>query len=236
MKKYPFNAGWLFCKVGQEADKRPVTLPHDAMLAEKRSTTSSGGAHISWFEGGDYAYEKTFAYENGAVDGAPLPPGGSALLEFEGVYRNAEVYLNGEKIAERPYGYTNFYVDLTASLVEGENRLRVLARNAKQPNSRWYTGSGIYRPVNLYILPEKHIPLNGVRIRTTDHVRPQVEITVQTGFPGQVAVEIRKKGEERVLYRAGGRERRQPRPLRAHARRRALVAADARALRLPRAL
>ena len=100
MKKYPFNAGWLFCKVGQEADKRPVTLPHDAMLAEKRSTTSSGGAHISWFEGGDYAYEKTFAYENGAVDGAPLPPGGSALLEFEGVYRNAEVYLNGEKIAE----------------------------------------------------------------------------------------------------------------------------------------
>ena len=204
MKKYPFNAGWIFCKVGQEADKRLVTLPHDAMLAEKRSTTSSGGAHISWFEGGDYAYEKTFTYENGAVDGAPLPPGGSALLEFEGVYRNAEVYLNGEKIAERPYGYTNFYVDLTASLVEGENRLRVLARNAKQPNSRWYTGSGIYRPVNLYILPEKHIPLNGVRIRTTDHVRPQVEITVQTGFPGQVAVEIRKKGEERVLYRAGG--------------------------------
>ena len=204
MKKYPFNAGWLFCKVGQEADKRLVTLPHDAMLAEKRSTTSSGGAHISWFEGGDYAYEKTFTYENGAVDGAPLPPGGSALLEFEGVYRNAEVYLNGEKIAERPYGYTNFYVDLTASLVEGENRLRVLARNAKQPNSRWYTGSGIYRPVNLYILPEKHIPLNGVRIRTTDHVRPQVEITVQTGFPGQVAVEIRKKGEEKVLYRAGG--------------------------------
>ena len=204
MKRFPFNKDWLFYKVGREEERHYVTLPHDAMLAEKRTPNSSGGAHISWFEGGDYVYEKSFLYRDGRVDGVELPESGRAVLEFEGVYHNAEVYLNDEKVAARPYGYTNFYVDLTDRLLPGGNCLRVLALNAKQPNSRWYTGSGIYRPVNLYILPAHHIELDGVKIKTVSCNPPVVEISVQTNDAGEVAVDIHKKGEQKARYTAHG--------------------------------
>lgn len=84
------------------------------------------------------------------------------MLEFEGVYHNAEVWLNGEKLAFNPYGYTDFKADLTGKLdFDAENVLQVIARNADQPNSRWYSGAGIYRPVTLWVGPEAHLLLDG---------------------------------------------------------------------------
>lgn len=205
VRKIPLNDEWSFWKVGCEEKKQTVSLPHDAMLAEKRTASSMGGANISFFEGGDYVYEKRIHYQPGAgICGISTAPGGRVVVEFEGVYRNAEVYLNEQRIAARPYGYTNFYVDLTAHLRQGENSLRLIAFNAQQPNSRWYTGSGIYRPVNLYVLPEKHILCNGVKIRTTDYVDPTVEISVMTSGAGHVKAEITRKGEGKVLYAAEG--------------------------------
>lgn len=197
MKKIPFSNGWTFWKVGCEEDRQHVSLPHDAMLETERTNASMGGTNISWFQGGDYVYEKVFdVHADFAQD---MPEDSRIVIEFEGVYRNAEVYLNEKKIAVHPYGYTGFYVEL-ADLLPGENCLRLIAFNSQQPNSRWYTGSGIYRPVSLYILPKKHILLNGVKIKTTDYVHPAVEITVTTNSPGQVNVEILKHGEEKVLY------------------------------------
>ena len=112
------------------------------------------------------------------------------VLEFEGVYRKAEVWINGKKTAFRPYGYTNFYVELDDCLREGDNTVEVIARNGDQPNSRWYSGSGIYRPVKWWRSPKKHIELNGVRIRTL-RVNPAViEISVRTSEPGPVTVQI----------------------------------------------
>lgn len=205
MIKIPFNHGWVFGKAGQEDIKKPVSLPHDAMLAEGRSETSSGGAHISWFEGGDYVYEKSFVFEREPADGAVVAQAGSRVIaELEGVYRNAEVYLNDHQVAARPYGYTNFYADLTDQLLPGENTLRVMALNAQQPNSRWYTGSGIYRPVSLYILPKQHILLNGIKIKTLDYVNPAIEIAVKTSGAGKVHVDIFKKGGDQALYTAVG--------------------------------
>ena len=82
-----------------------------------------------------------------------------AVLEFEGVYHNAEVHLNGEKIASCPYGYSDFYADLTGKLLPGrDNVLEVIAHNADQPNSRWYSGAGIYRPVTLWTAPRTAHP------------------------------------------------------------------------------
>ena len=175
------------------------------MLAEERTAASMGGANISFFEGGDYVYEKMFDYQAGTGRcGICAETGGRVVVEFEGVYRNAEVYLNEQRIAARPYGYTNFYVDLTDHLLQGENSLRLIAFNSQQPNSRWYTGSGIYRPVNLYVLPKKHILLNGVKIRTTDYVNPTIDVTVATSGAGHVKAEICRKGQEKVLYAAEG--------------------------------
>ena len=160
MLKIDFNENWRFRRLGEESEGEFVTLPHDAMIGEKRVETSEGGTNTGWFEGYDYEYEKEFILPADYADK-------DLIFEFEGVYRNAEVYINGEKAAYRPYGYTNFYVEANGFLrFDGENTIRVIARNADQPNSRWYSGAGIYRPVSLYVGDKKRIALNGVKIRT----------------------------------------------------------------------
>ena len=144
MKANQFNDHWQVKHLGERAPGVPISLPHDAMLSEPRTELSAGGVNTGWYEGRDYLYTKAFTPDRALTDQC-------AVLEFEGVYHNAEVWLNGEKLAFRPYGYTNFYVELTGKLrVEAENTLEVIARNADQPNSRWYSGAGIYRPVVLW--------------------------------------------------------------------------------------
>ena len=101
-----------------------------------------------------------------------------------------EVYVNGQKAMYRPNGYTCFHGDITSLLHPGENEIRVLARNADQPNSRWYSGAGLYRPVQLWTAGEKHILLNGVRIRTLSLNPAVVEIRVRTSAPGMVRLMV----------------------------------------------
>ena len=153
------------------------------MLAEPRTALSAGGVNTGWYEGYDYEYQRTLTVpENELSD--------THILEFEGVYHNAEVWLNGQKAAFRPYGYTNFYVDCAPFLRAGDNELRVIARNADQPNSRWYSGAGLYRPVQLWTAGDKHILLNGVRIRTLSLNPAVVEIRVRMSAPGMVRLMV----------------------------------------------
>ena len=183
MKATPLLTGWTCRHLGDTAPGRPVTLPHDAMLAEPRTALSAGGVNTGWYEGYDYEYQRTLTVpENELSD--------THILEFEGVYHNAEVWLNGQKAAFRPYGYTNFYVDCAPFLHAGDNELRVIARNADQPNSRWYSGAGLYRPVQLWTAGEKHILLNGVRIRTVSLNPAVVEIRVRTSASGTVRLMV----------------------------------------------
>ena len=179
MKPTPLLTGWTCRHLGDTAPGKPVTLPHDAMLAEPRTALSAGGTNTGWYEGYDYEYRRTLTVpENELAD--------THILEFEGVYHNAEVWLNGQKAAFRPYGYTNFYVDCAPYLHAGENELRVIARNADQPNSRWYSGAGIYRPVQLWTAKGARIALNGVKIRTLSLDPAVVEVRVKTTAPGTV--------------------------------------------------
>lgn len=184
MKKIDFNQAWTFCRVGEETVKREVMIPHDAMISEKRTEDSAGGINTGWFEGYHYIYEKEFEipdeYEKQEIS-----------FEFEGVYHNAEVYLNGEKAAYRPYGYTNFYIDADPYLKYGEkNQIRVIAHNADQPNSRWYSGAGIYRPVWMYVRPKQHILRNEIRVRTLSVDPAVIEAEVNTNAPGKVKLEV----------------------------------------------
>lgn len=184
MKKIDFNQAWTYCRVGEETVKREVMIPHDAMISEKRTEDSAGGINTGWFEGYDYIYEKEFEipdeYEKQEIS-----------FEFEGVYHNAEVYLNGEKAAYRPYGYTNFYIDADPYLKCGEkNQIRVIAHNADQPNSRWYSGAGIYRPVWMYVRPKQHILRNGIRVHTLSVDPAVIEAEVNTNAPGKVKLEV----------------------------------------------
>ena len=183
MKPTPLLTGWTCRHLGDTAPGKPVTLPHDAMLAEPRTALSAGGTNTGWYEGHDYEYRRTLTVpENELAD--------THILEFEGVYHNAEVWLNGQKAAFRPYGYTNFYVDCAPYLHAGENELRVIARNADQPNSRWYSGAGIYRPVQLWTARGVHITLNGVKIRTLSLDPAVVEVRVKTTAPGTVRLTV----------------------------------------------
>lgn len=183
MKPTPLLTGWTCRHLGDTAPGKPVTLPHDAMLAEPRTALSAGGTNTGWYEGHDYEYRRTLTVpENELAD--------THILEFEGVYHNAEVWLNGQKAAFRPYGYTNFYVDCAPYLHAGENELRVIARNADQPNSRWYSGAGIYRPVQLWKARGAHITLNGVKIRTLSLQPAIVEVRVKTTAPGTVRLTV----------------------------------------------
>ncbi|MCP1103220.1 beta-galactosidase [Aequitasia blattaphilus] len=189
MKRIDFNRGWeVLHKDEENAFRKQVTLPHDAMLGEKRTKNSLGGIHTGWFEGYDYLYEKYFEVPLEMEDQR-------VIFEFEGVYHNAEVYLNGKKAAFRPYGYSNFYVSADSYLKYGKtNQMQVIARNKDQPNSRWYSGAGIYRPVWMYVAEKHHILLNGIKVRTLSIEPAIIEIKVDTTTQGSVQIEIPEAG------------------------------------------
>ena len=184
MKKTDFNNGWSCRPYGSETEALPVTLPHDAMRTEERVETSLGEGNIGWFAGGDYEYRKLFCLEDDWK-------GKDLLLEFESVYHNAEVWINGQKAAFRPYGYTNFFVELNPWInQEEENEIVVIARNADQPNSRWYSGTGIFRPVWLYTGGGRYIRAAGIKIRTLS-IRPaRIGVKIETSTSGTVQIEI----------------------------------------------
>ncbi len=184
MKKISFNDSWKYRHLGTEDAWTEVTLPHDAMRYEKRSMESRGIHNIGWYEGYDYEYVKNFEVPANAADQ-------KYILEFEGIYHDAEIYLNGKLVCERPYGYTQILVDLSGKLLPGEeNELRVVAHNADQPNSRWYSGSGIYRPVYIYGAKKEYIPVNGLKVRTLSYDPAKIEVIVETSVPGEVSVSI----------------------------------------------
>ena len=190
MQKIDFNKDWMCRCLTRDEEAYPVTLPHDAMLSEPRTQESTGEGNIGWYIGGDYEYTKNFFVPEEYK-------GKKVLIEFEGIYHNGEVYINGKKAAYRPYGYTNFYVDTEGFFQYGkENEIKVIARNADQPNSRWYSGTGIYRPAYLYVGEEKHIPVNGVKIRTLSYDPARIEVVVKTSSPGEVSLKIEFEGSK----------------------------------------
>jgi hypothetical protein len=133
MQKLSFNDNWTVkCKTNVA---KHVTLPHDAMIFETRDSKAKGGAAVGYFPGGVYEYEKTYDFPE------------KSTLQFEGVYKDCVVLINGNKAGGCAYGYTQFNV----AVPSGKQKITVIARNDDQPNSRWYTGSGIYRPVWLCI-------------------------------------------------------------------------------------
>lgn len=184
MQAIPFNDNWTYKHLNSEEEEISVILPHDAMLSEIRSETAVGGKNICWYEGYDYIYSKTFEVST-EMENKKI------ILEFEGVYRNAEVYINGTLAGKRPYGYTNFYVDTEGFIEFGcSNKIEVIARNAEQPNSRWYSGAGIYRPVTMWVSDKQYIHLNGVKIKTISTEPPEIEIDIKTEGVGEVEVQI----------------------------------------------
>lgn len=181
MEKQNFDQGWEYSEVAglmamfMPSAWQPVTLPHDAMIRKPREAANPGGANVGYFPGGLASYRKKFA--------VPAEwQGQSVLLEFEGVYMNAEVSVNNQPVCIHPYGYTSFLVDITPYLVYGqENVVAVVANNTAQPNSRWYSGTGIYRHVWLRLGGAARILPWGVFVTTpvVDREASVVQVTTE---------------------------------------------------------
>lgn len=190
-----FNTNWTFWKEGS-AKRQKVTLPHDAMLAEMRSSEAKGESASGYFPGGIYYYEKEFDVSEELL-------GKHLTLEFESVYKNAEVFINGEKIYQAAYGYIPFFVTLDGCLRCGRNTILVKADNSNQPDSRWYSGAGIYRPVWLHIQEQKYIEIEGVRVRTKSIEPKVIEVSV-AHVGGNAAVEILDAEGKTIAQADGG--------------------------------
>ena len=165
-----FNKGWKF-NLGDNGSAQDqnfndsswsdVDLPHDFSITQH--FTASGEAESGFLPGGTGWYRKSFVIGEEAADK-------TFLLNFDGVYMHAYVYVNGNSVGEHHYGYTNFAFDITEHLfTDGitENVVAVKAVN-NIPSSRWYSGSGIYRDVTLLALDPVHVDLNGTYITTPD--------------------------------------------------------------------
>ena len=182
MEQINFCDNWQF-KKNNESSSQIITLPHDASFTELRVADSPGGSAHGYFPGGYYEYEKTFfvpeEWRNKVV-----------IFQFGGVYKNSIVNINGEYAGGCAYGYSEFSVSGTNLLNFGQdNLIKVTADNTKLPDSRWYTGAGIYRPVTLLIGNKHHIHRRGVKISTIS-INP-AKILIETKHTsGTVTVEI----------------------------------------------
>lgn len=138
-----------------------IELPHDwdtyfAPKKENRSGAGGGYAHagIGWYR------KKIKISKDDLLK--------HVELIFEGIYMESEIYINGLKAGSQSYGYSTFVVDITDKLVEGDNLISVRVNNSKQPNSRWYTGSGIYRDVYIRKISKLCLDYYGVKVETAE--------------------------------------------------------------------
>jgi beta-galactosidase len=176
---------------------RGVDLPHDWSIegrTDKKNPTGSGGG---FFPAGTGWYRKTF--------GAPAEWKGKRVgVEFDGVYRDATVYLNGHKLGTQPYGYTSFRYDLTPDLDFSQpNVLAVRVDNSAQPNSRWYSGSGIYRHVRVIVTDPIHVAHWGVFVTTARASSDAAKVTVRTRVANESGADAGVTVEAAILDRTG---------------------------------
>ena len=173
-----FDKGWLFTladSAGMEQvnyvdiNWRHLDLPHDWAIEGDFSPANPSGASGGALPGGIGWYRKHFSVN-------PKEKNKRYVIAFDGVYMNATVYVNGHKLGTRPYGYSSFEYDITPYINKvGDNVVAVRVNNSDQPNSRWYSGCGIYRHVWLKKSAESYITQWGQYVSTT----PQGEVKIK---------------------------------------------------------
>ena len=178
---------------------RNVDLPHDWSIEgrpEKDNPSAGGGG---FFPTGVGWYRKTFH--------VPADWKGKRVsVEFDGVYQNATAYLNGHKLGFHPYGYTAFTFDLTSELMlTGSNVLAVRVDNSAQPNSRWYSGSGIYRHVRVVVTNPTHVAHWGVFVATPEVSSSGAKVSIRTLIANEAVQEDEVNVETTLLDKAGNK-------------------------------
>ncbi len=179
---------------------RPLDLPHDWSIEGAFSDTNPAGVGGGALPGGVGWYRKTFSV-------AERDTGRLVFVEFDGVYRNSEVWINGHYLGKRPYGYSSFRYELTRQLHYGRasNVIAVRVDNSQQPNSRWYSGSGIYRHVRLVTTASVHIDHWGTYVTTPEVTAATARVTIRTTIRN-ASLADQPITLRTVLYDAAGKE------------------------------
>ena len=174
VRKQLFDAGWLFSQDGMTW--QTVNLPHDWSIEYDFDKDAPAGHDGAFLPTGKGCYRKSFTLGKDYPDK-------TMRLYFEGVYMNAEVYVNGQRAGGHPYGYSSFFVDITPFVKEGENEVEVQVDNSMQKNCRWYSGSGIYRHVWLLTTGKRYIDEWSVSVATPDihTVEIKAEVVMEDG-------------------------------------------------------
>ena len=192
-----FEDEWRFHKGKAEGAETPkfkdknwqvVSLPHDWTIEEEINRDNPTGRGGGYFPANVGWYRKTFDHPANASDK-------KVFIEFDGIMANSDVWINGQHLGKRPFGYVSFRYDLTPHLKKKNNVIAVRADNLEQPASRWYTGAGIYRHVRMVVTDPVHVEQWGVFITTPEvnkdkaTVRAQTTVLNESGSQKEVTVQ-----------------------------------------------
>ena len=157
-----------------DASWRPLHLPHDWAIEGTFSKDAPSGTGSGALPGGIGWYRKHFT----------TPDSERVYVEFDGVFMNSTVYVNGKPVGSRPYGYSSFSYDLTDYLNPAgqDNVIAVRCDNADQPNSRWYAGCGIYRNVRLVAVADRHVTYSGTYVTTPEITAASGTVQIETAI------------------------------------------------------
>jgi beta-galactosidase len=182
-----------------DSDWRVVNLPHDWSIEGKMDPKAPMGGAGGFLPAG-LGWYRLHLKAPGEWQGRRV------RAEFEGVYMNASIYLNGQKLDFHPYGFTSFFVDLTPALkIGGDNLLAVRVDNSEQKNCRWYSGSGIYRHVWLEVTNPIQVAPSGVFVSTKKATAQAANISVQSTLLNQTNVSKTAKIVT-IIQRSAGQE------------------------------
>lgn len=196
-----FDEGWKFNLGDSAAYSQPdfndsswrsLNLPHDWAIEGDFSKENPSGTGGGALPGGIGWYRKTFT-----VPG--YKEGEKVYIDFDGAYMNTTVYINGHELGTRPYGYASFSYDITPWLKEGDNVIAVKVDNSDQPNSRWYSGCGIYRHVWLRKLDAIHVAQWGTYVTTSDITPDSATVNIATTVDNTSAADAEVTLTTRVI-------------------------------------
>jgi beta-galactosidase len=211
MRNQDFDSGWKFNRGDisgaelanfDDSQWRTLDLPHDWSIEDLPATEgkkqigpfsedSPGKGSTGNVMGGIGWYRKPFTLDQSSV-------GKKVQILFDGVYMNSEVWINGQSLGIHPYGYTPFYYDLTPHLKPaGEPNMLAVKVNNNGKNSRWYSGSGIYRHVVLQITDQVHIPIWGISVVTPEVSKEKATVKLNI----KIANEVKKAGKLQITTR-----------------------------------
>lgn len=200
-----FNKSWKFILEDNtsfsetdfnDASWTSLDIPHDWAFENGISKDGAQGQGGGYHDGGIGWYRKTFQIKKESLKN-------TVYINFDGVYMNSEVWVNGHLLGKRPYGYISFRYDISKYLKEGENSLAVRVDNALESSARWYHPCGIYAPVNLVEVNPVHISPNGIFITTPEITSEKATVNTELKLTATTAISKNMQIKTSVLSAQG---------------------------------